>query len=249
LRDVENISAQIAQKYKNEEYAIPLSRLSDIETKGVLPSIYRVYSLAVIYRLDYTEILSWYGIEMARVAGDHGLAEPRETHRSNLLKASSVNIPVKLDPSFNLRATSNLGRLIEKWGAVPFSYVEELANSDFTYGYIGTEDFTMYPLVMPGSFIQVDENKDEVAEGLWRSEYERPIYFVETREGHICSWCSIRGDHIILQPHPLSPVPVRIMRHPQEAEVVGQVVGVAMKLDQFSTPTRPPDAKVPAKLN
>jgi len=28
----------------------------------------------------------------------------------------------------------------------------------------------------------------------------------------------------------LSPTPVRILRHPQEAEVIGQVVGIAMRI-------------------
>ena len=35
---------------------------------------------------------------------------------------------------------------------------------------------------------------------------------------------------MVLQPHPLSPVPARILKHPQEAEVLGQVVGIAMSL-------------------
>ena len=76
--------------------------------------------------------------------------------------------------------------------------------------------------------MQVDESKDTVSSGGWRSEYERPIYFVETRQGHICSWCTLVGDEIILQSHPLSPVPTRILKYPQEADVIGQVVGVAM---------------------
>src|SRR5258708_19772917 len=88
----------------------------------------------------------------------------------------------------------------------------------------------MYPILPPGSFVRVDEAKNRVAEGLWRSEFERPIYFVETRDGFVCSWCSINRDRIVLQSHPLSPVPVRTLRHPQEAEVIGQVVGAAMRL-------------------
>jgi len=52
MRDVENSSARLADKYRNEEFAIPPSRLSDIETKGILPSIHRLYSLSAIYRRD-----------------------------------------------------------------------------------------------------------------------------------------------------------------------------------------------------
>ena len=58
MRDVENSSACIAEKYRNEEFSIPPSRLSDIETKGILPSIYRLYTLSVIYRRDLRELMS-----------------------------------------------------------------------------------------------------------------------------------------------------------------------------------------------
>lgn len=250
LRDVETCSHELSKKHKNEEFEIPLSRLSEIETKGLIPTPYRLYSLAVIYRVDYNDLLSWYGIDLAQIAKDFSISEPRRTHRMDAVaKTGNVQVPIRMDPAFDLRKTGNLGRMVEKWGLVPFAKLHELAKSDYTYGYIGTDDFTMYPLLMPGSFIQVDESKNEVVEGVWRSEYERPIYFIETRDEYICSWCSMKNDVVILQPHPLSPVPVRIMRHPQEAEVIGQVVGIAMRLDEFSHPAKLPEQKAHAKLN
>ena len=92
----------------------------------------------------------------------------------------------------------------------------------------------MYPIILPGSFVQVDESRNRVAEGVWRSEYERPIYFIETRDGYACSWCAVKNAHIVLQPHPFSPVAPRILKDQREAEVLGQVVGVAMRLDEWS---------------
>ena len=250
LRDVEQSSTRLAESLKNEEYAIPLSRLSDIETKGVVPSIFRMYSLAVLYRLDFHELMALYGIDLARMPLDLKSAEPRHTHRAESPAIAQIEMPVRLDPSFDLRRTSNLGRMVEQWGVLPLTHLKELADNGFTYGYIGSQDYTMYPLLLPGTFVQVDESKDDVAEpGAWRSEYERPIYFIETRDGHICSWCSLKGDCIILQPHPLSPVPVRIMRYRQEADVIGQVVGIAMRLDQLSAPLPLPENKAQAKLN
>ena len=107
----------------------------------------------------------------------------------------------------------------------------------------------MYQLLLPGSFLQVDESRDEVMEGAWRSEYERPIYFVETREGFTCCWCSLDGDEILLQPHPLSPVRVRVARHPQDAEVIGQVVGVAMRLGEWRSNGLERASKAPSALS
>jgi transcriptional regulator with XRE-family HTH domain len=234
IRDVETASIRIAAKHQNDDFIIPLSRLSDIETKGIVPSIFRLYSLAVVYRRDVRDFLAWYGVDLNGIGADLNLAEPPRSHRTEALEAATmIRMPMKLDPGFETRRTSNLGRVIEQWGTVPLSYLAEFAKTDYTYGYVGTEDFTMYPILLPGSFLQVDEKKNEVINGVWRSEYERPIYFVETREGYTCSWCAVKNDYLILQPHPLSPAPVRILQHPREAEVVGQVVGMAMKLGDW----------------
>jgi transcriptional regulator with XRE-family HTH domain len=250
MRDVENSSARVAQRYNNEEFSIPPSRLSDIETKGILPSIYRLYTLSVIYRRDLREMMTLYGVDLNNMAADLGLVSPPKSHVSDALAGlSAAQVPVRMDPGFDERRTANLGRMVEQWGLVPIAYLAQFANTDFTYGYVGTQDFTMYPILPPGSFIQVDESRNRVVEGSWRSEYERPIYFVETRDGHTCCWCSMRREEIILQPHPLSPVPVRILRHPQEAEVLGQVVGVAMKLTEWHALDSAPNTKVLPALN
>lgn len=231
IRDVAAASLRIAAKHENQNFALSLSRISDIETKGILPNIYRLYSLSIIYHRDYRELLAWYGIDLSEAASDFSAVEIPRSHRSTVLDtAALVQVPVKLDPGFDLRRTLNMGRMIEEWGLVPLSYLARFANSNYTYGYVGSEDYTMYPIVLPGSFVQIDENNNRVQDSMWRSEYERPIYFVETREGYVCCWCAVEGGQIVLQPHPLSPVPVRVLRHPQEAEVIGQVVAVAMRL-------------------
>jgi transcriptional regulator with XRE-family HTH domain len=250
MREVETASERIARKHGNEEFAISPSRLSDIETKGLIPSIYRVYTLAVIYRREMAEILSWYGIDLSAAGGDLGLSLPPKSHASEVLNGSRmVRVPTRLDPSFDVRTTTNLGRVIEQWGVVPLAYLAELANETYMYGYVGSEDFTMYPLVPPGTFLQIDESKNKVEPGMWRSEYERPIYFVETRDGYTCCWCALKGDNLVLQPHPLSPVGVRVLRHPQAAEVVGQVVGMAVRLGEWRPLDGSPTSKDHLELN
>jgi len=234
MRDVEHASTRIAQKHANDEFIVVPSRLSDFETKGVVPSIYRFYSLAVIYRTDIRELLAWYGVDLNGMTTDLDFVFPPKSHFSSALaNLSSVEMPIRLDPSFDHKRTVNFGRMVEQWGQVPLAYLAQFATCQFTYGYIGSDDLTMYPILPPGSFVQIDESKNKAVEGGWRSEYERPIYFVETRSGHTCCWCAMAGEEIILQPHPLSPVAARVLRYPQEAEIVGQVVGVAIRLGDW----------------
>lgn len=249
MRDVETGSMQIALRLGNDEYSIPPSRLSDIETKGVIPSIFRLYSLAALYHCDYHAFLSWYGVDLNEIAADVGSAKPKRSHLIDVSGvARDVKMPVRLDPGFSLSQTANLARMVEQWGVVPLTYLSTFANDKYTYGYIGAEDFTMYPLLPPGSFVQIDEARNRIVEGVWRSEIERPIYFVETRDGFVCSWCSLSRDRIILQSHPLSPVQVRSLKHPQEAEVIGQVVGAGIRLGGWRAFYSEPEQKECAEL-
>jgi transcriptional regulator with XRE-family HTH domain len=254
MREVESASIRIAERHGNDEFAVCPSRLSDIETKGLVPSVFRLYSLSIIYRCDLREVLAWYGIDLSLSAADLHLSLPPKSHvEENLRSTSKVAIPTRLDPSFDPRRSTNLSRIVEQWGLVPLAYLANLSNDRYMYGYIGREDFTMHPLLPPGTFLQVDESRNKIVQGMWRSELERPIYFVEMREGYTCCWCSLKGEQIVLQPHPLSPVPVRMVRHPQEAEVIGQVVGIALKLGEWlpmnSSAASKPEGKEPATLN
>ncbi len=237
IRDVEAASLRLATKYENQEYSISLSRLSDIETKGIVPSIYKLYTLSAIYRRDFKEFLRLYGVDLQNCIGDMSLVEIPNSHQVSVLNnIDPYNVPVRIDPGFDLRNTGVLGRMILKWGTVPLAFLANFSDRRYTYAYVGTDDWTMYPLVLPGTFVQIDEARSKVVEGLWRSEYERPIYFVETREGFTCCWCELSGSNITLKPHPMSPTRTRILRYGKDAEVIGQVVGIAMKLDDWTNP-------------
>lgn len=250
MRDVEAASSSIAAKFENEEFLVAISRLSDMESKGVLPSIFKLFSLSAIYGRDHGELCALYGVEWGQIASARQYVRVPKTHIFNALRsASEVDVPTVVDPGFDVRRTTNVVRMIQKWGAVPASFLSPIAASGHTYAFIGTEDFTMYPLVMPGSFVQVDETRNRVSNEGWRSEYERPIYFIETREEFLCAWCKVSEGQLMVQPHPLSPSTPRVFRYPQEAEVIGQVVGIAMRLDNGKPELFPQGKRSPLRVN
>jgi len=240
LRDVEKASLIVADNLGNPECVIVPSRLSDIESKGVAPSIQRICALALIYSVPITKLLSLYGMDMERgssalvgklpFGGAHnGTTAIIESH-----SLVSVDLPV-LEPAFPLKQTASIKRFIEEWGTVPVAHLRHLANSDHIYVHIGTEDMMMYPLLRPGAFVQVDKKQRRISASGWTNDYDRPIYLVELRDGYACCWCSQpRRDQLILQPHPHSPVAPRVLRHPEDGEVVGTVIGIAMRLGPTS---------------
>ena len=232
LRDVETASARISLEHANEEFTIPFSRLFGIEAKGIVPNIYRLYSLSAIYHTDFRELLRWYGVDFKNLPADLKLSDVPATHRLEAdLTGSPVRMPVELDPGFNPQTTANFTMLVRKWGNVPMAFLSDLSKENFLYAYVGMKDYTMYPLIMPGSFLQVDESRCKVMPGGWRSEHERPVYLVETRQdGFRVGWCGLVDSELVIHPHPLSPTSMKSYRHPQDAEVIGQVVGVSMRL-------------------
>jgi len=62
LREVHAASVALAKKHRQPAFVIPPSRLHNIESKNKIPSIHRLYALALIYGRTLKEILSLYGI-------------------------------------------------------------------------------------------------------------------------------------------------------------------------------------------
>lgn len=95
-----------------------------------------------------------------------------------------------------LRKTNLLSQLVDIWGDVPVPLLRRLDLRRSLYGYIGTEDRTMSPLLPPGTFIQIDAKqtrvqKGPVSTGSAQSQFARPIYFLDIRTGYACGWCQI----------------------------------------------------------
>src|SRR5260370_36922934 len=127
LRDVELASTCLGESRGIEEFVINPSRLSDIETKGVIPSIFRLYVLSVIYRADFTELLRLYGVDLSSTAADFAICRPGKTHRIEIATGrGTVQIPIKLDPGFDVRHSSDLGGMIEDWGVVPLHSLQTM---------------------------------------------------------------------------------------------------------------------------
>ncbi len=210
-----------------------LSRLADIENKGTVPSLFRLYSLCTIYRLDLAETLSWYGIDLGWQGADAASIAVEKTHLIGFSShlTSEVNIPLALDPGIDPQKTTYLSRLIQKWGKLPLSLLNDSDIADHRYAFIGSEDWSMYPLLQPGSLVMIDENQRKILDGGWANEFERPIYFLEMRNGYACCWCTLTEGQIMLQPHPASMCSPEVHRYPEEIEVIGRVTGVAMHLD------------------
>ena len=239
-RDVAEFSQRIAETEGNLEFQISNAWLTQIENSDSVPSIFKLYSLSAIYRMKFTDMLRLYGLDLQRL-GVHQMASPLpHTHLTSLEvydAERTVTFPIRFDRSFDL-----------DWGEVPIALIQHLDLRHSQYGYVGLQDYTLYPLLRPGSFVQIDSRVRKVQPTRRRTEFDRPIYFVELRDGYACAWCDLLDDQILLLPHPLSPCAVRKFKYGTDAEIVGQVTAVAMRLSDASDSAPDGNAKLPRRV-
>ena len=248
-RDVTEKSQHIAEAEGNDEFCISNAWLTQVENTYSTPSIYKLYSISTIYHVKFTDLLLLFGVDLQKI-GKHQLSLlPEHTQLTSMETTESkgsFTVPLRYDRAFDQEKTNLLSRMVQAWGEVPVSLVQHLDVRHNHYGYVGLQDYTLSPLLRPGSFVQIDHKLRRVRTFKWRSEFERPIYFVELRDGYACSWCELKGNALLLVPHPLSPCSIRQYLLGADAEIVGQVTGVAMRIvepegglsDETSEPQR-----------
>src|ERR1700680_4189012 len=250
-RDVADFSQKIAEAEGNPEFHISNAWLTQVENSDSVPSIFKLYTLSSIYRIKFTDLLRLYGVDLQHLAL-HQLESPLpDTHLTNIEVYDSdrtVSFPIRFDRSFDIDNTNLLSRMVEIWGEVPIALIQHLDIRHSQYGYIGLQDLTLYPLLRPGSFVQIDSRVRKVQPQRWRTEFDRAIYFVELRDGYACSWCDVQDGHLLLLPHPLSARSVRRLNYGTEAEIIGQVTAVAMRLTDVSEAAPDGAARLPRRV-
>jgi transcriptional regulator with XRE-family HTH domain len=232
-RDVADLSQTIAAEEESEEFYISNAWLTQIENSDSIPGIHKLYTLSIIYHLRLGELLLLFGVDVGKISKQQMALTLPHTHLTPAEvfdSSKAVTFPVRFDRGCNIGKTNLMSRMVEIWGEVPIALIQHLDLKHGLYGYIGLDDLTLYPLLRPGSFVQIDRTVRKVQPLKWRTEYDRPIYFIELRDGYACSWCEQNGNQLLLVPHPLSPCSIRSFQQGGDAEIVGQVTGVAMRI-------------------
>ncbi len=67
MRDVERESAAIAFRFANPRYLVRRSQLSLYERGVSTPSVFKLYSLRIVYRCAYVTLLGAFGVGRARL--------------------------------------------------------------------------------------------------------------------------------------------------------------------------------------
>ena len=231
LRDVETLSHGIADKLQNSDYSIAHTSLADIENGKWPPTLHRLYTLSVIYGRDYDRLATLCGVPVGEVLTEHRkLGLPRTYMIGPAPETSKVTIASAVELREKLRAerTNLLPKLLGVWDEVPL-VLQLMDGSNPLYGYIGMDDYTLYPVIRPGAFVRIDPRQKKIPSVNWHSD-DRPIFFIELRERYVCTWCEMHDGRLILIPTRQSERRAQHVRYPAEATIIGRVTGVTMDL-------------------
>jgi len=232
LRAVEALSRQLADKKQNYDFFISRGWLNNVENGTYTPGPCKLYSLGAIYRTHWTNLFAFYGLHLSDFERDQAMFAPPKTQLAlDAPRAEdTIVVPLQSHEALRLDQTNLLSKLVEIWGEVPIRLIQHLDLRNGTYGFVGMGDKRMSPLIRPGSIVQIDQNQRKIINVHWDNEYDRPIYFLELRGAYLCSWCEMSGGYLSAVPHPNSKCEVRRFAYPREADIVGRVVGVTMRI-------------------
>ena len=229
------MSRSIADVTGNPDYYVSHASLADIEA-GSTPSIFKLFSLACCFGVSYEELLYVFGVNLRDMQQFTTSADPSRTALIPAdLRESALPFRPRLSSSSAYQETSLLPRNPAEW-PLPFALFK-LDPQRYRYALLGLKDDTMGELIPPGSLVEVDTQQNAAQTFAWRAIRERPIYLVWHANGYTCCWCQQDRGDLVMLPHPSSNQPVRHVKTPRDATIVGRVVAAWLSFVQGEAAT------------
>jgi transcriptional regulator with XRE-family HTH domain len=226
LREVEERSRRIARDRGDLSYQVSASWLQRLESDEHELTVHKLIALAEIYSVSTDRLIGSTSTVEAQSPSLDQLSSPNSTillTEASLKSRTKHLLPTTPFPNHSPDQTTLL----------PVGNAS--SRTPYRRGIIGKLDLTLDPMIAAGSTVQIDTSKREISSTKeWTHEFQRPIYFLMTREGYVCGWCELDkgGDWLTLIPHPLSPASSRRWKYRTEVENLGRVIALVIRLGQ-----------------
>jgi transcriptional regulator with XRE-family HTH domain len=249
LRDVQEYSRHIAKATGEPAFSLSHSYLTSLENGGMgVPSLHKLFTLSVVYRIRFVDLLLSFGLDLENISKFETEIKLPRTHviwHDIYHPERPIEFPIKLDPGFKLEQTDLLSRVVETWGEVPIGFIQHMGIRKHLYGFIGTNDFTLHPLIRPGSIVSIDSRDTKIQTSGWETDFDRPVYFLQLRGSYAFGWCQLGEGRLNLIPYSAARCPIRQYKYPDDVDVIGKVIAVAMTLGEQPRATKSSAKPVP----
>jgi transcriptional regulator with XRE-family HTH domain len=223
LREVEERSLRLAKERGNQSFQVSASWLDRLEREEHELTVNKLVALSEIYNVPTEQLLR----SMHPQEGQSLVLRPLSSPNATLLLTEG---PLETQAKYLLpdapvqHPPEETTLLSPEDGQLPTPYRR---------GIIGKRDFTLDPMIPAGSIVHIDTQKRAISTRRdWTHEFQRPIYFLMTRDSYVCGWCELdkASDWLTVIPHPLSPASSRRWKYRSEIETLGRVIVVAIRL-------------------
>jgi transcriptional regulator with XRE-family HTH domain len=226
LREVEERSLLFAQRRGDMSYKVSASWLDRLEREQHELTVNRLVALADIYSIPAEQLLSSMHPALTETAISWQFSVPNATI---LLTGGPLEDQAR-------RLLPDVRVPNQPPDETTLLTVEDgLSSVPYRRGIIGKLDRTLDPMIPPGSIVHIDTQKRAISTRKdWSHEFQRPIYFLMTRDAYICGWCELdrTSDWLTVIPHPLSPASSRRWKYRTQIENVGRVRCVSILLTE-----------------
>jgi transcriptional regulator with XRE-family HTH domain len=231
--DIERVTKAIAEQKGNTDFYVSHSTLADIEA-GSIPSIHKIYSLALSFKLPLSDLLLPFGIDPREITSPEAESVPDVLSlQASPVREPSFSFRLNFDSNVNSQETTLLKLQSQDLAMLPSIIQARLDPVRYRYALIGSKDDSMADLLPPRSLVEIDTAQKTVQTFAWPTLRDRPIYLVWHSDGHTCCWCQVDGRELTLIPHPLSRQLIRRLRMPSQATIVGRVTNAWLPFESI----------------
>lgn len=233
FREASVLSRKIADTLGDERYFAAPGTLSDYEARDTPPRhIHKVLALCLLYGVQFSSFLNAAGINGDELG-------------KNAMPAKLLAAPEREDSLDAMRSTESLTNnptvdsLVARFGGLPLflrgslkdiSGISQLSLRDFFWA--GEESNILHPYLEGGLLLIVNRHKKKAIHSRSMPLWRQPLYVLNTRDGrYICACCSLEHGVLVVRPYSADFQRAEQFRNRQDAEVIGQVVAIARRLN------------------
>ncbi len=228
LRQVERLTAELAKQHRDPSLRVSASWIGRFEREEHDFSHNKLKSLEEVYGITHEDLLSEaipFDKILRKLLQDfpdvpQAVLNWLSGHNGPLLPPNSwlayfpdtTLLPVRLSTNGNGRHTGENTPLV---------------------GILGANDYTLVPTARPGALLVIDGSVRSIRQPrAFRSVFERPIYFLHSRDGYHCGWCDLDENEqwLTLVPSTMTTGKRLQWRYRKDVEVIGLVTHTYTRL-------------------
>jgi transcriptional regulator with XRE-family HTH domain len=226
VREASAMSRNIAEVLKDDRYATSPSSLSDYELRNLPPrDFHKIMALCSIYGVQFESVMKRMEIDVAE-AGTESMpdrflsrAEPTAAAKRGDLETVGAGFIEKLLGEFleiPLYLRNSLGH---------FAGSAHVSLDDFFW--VGGDDDPLHPFLADGLLAMVNRRRKTPFHFASKPWWRQPLYIILMRGGvYVACCCSAENGLLVIHPYSRDFHRSAQYRLHQDAEVVGQIVGI-----------------------